>query len=191
MLYKNIVFQFLDRNLISDGIVNVIFMLIMIGIMVFIINNKKIELNIFPNKNKKAYIILTILLLAFIVCTLFIAQIFVFSDILFFFYGSILTIIFEELIFRGFVWKELELNKNNIYAYVITTVLFGLWHIGYVDTIIWRTSIFNVTENIGNIMLMKTITGGVLGVMFGFLRYKTKNVYSSMLLHALVNTIGK
>lgn len=159
--------------------------------MIFIIFWKKVDLDIFPKKNKKVYIILTILLLAFIVGTPFVLQSFVFSDILFLFNGSILTVIFEELIFRGFVWKELELDKNNIYSYIITTVLFGLWHIGYIDTIIWRISLFNVTENIFNIMLMKAITGGVLGVMFGFLRYKTKNIYSSMLLHTLVNTIGK
>lgn len=56
MLYKNIIFQFFDSNLISDLIANAIFMLVMISIMVCIIYCKKIDLDIFSMRNKKVYI---------------------------------------------------------------------------------------------------------------------------------------
>ncbi|MCI6692143.1 MAG: CPBP family glutamic-type intramembrane protease [Clostridium sp.] len=41
-----------------------------------------------------------------------------------------------------------------------------------------------------NIMFWKVITGISFGIVVGFFRYKNKNVYSSMIVHALLNTFG-
>ena len=105
-------------------------------------------------------------------------------------YNAIITVIFEELIFRGLIFKEISSMKNDLIAYIVSTILFGIWHLGYIDTIIWRTSLFSPDANIANIMFWKVITGIIIGVILGFFRYKNKNVYSSMLVHTFINTFG-
>ncbi len=80
--------------------------------------------------------------------------------------------------------------KNDLIAYIVSTILFEVWHLGYIDTIIWRTSLFSPDANIANIMFWKIITGMIIGVILGFFRYKNKNVYSSMLVHTFINTFG-
>lgn len=105
-------------------------------------------------------------------------------------YNALITVIFEELIFRGLIFKEISLMKNDFMAYIISTILFGIWHLGYIDTIFWRISLFSPDSNIVNIMFWKVITGMIIGIVLGFFRYRNKNVYSSMLVHTFLNTLG-
>lgn len=169
-------------------------MTIMIIVMIIIIKKKKEKLNIFPKENIKIYKILTILLIIFIIITCFITKKDTIYQIFALIYGGIITVIYEELIFRGFVWNRIsngeEDKKQNRKAYIITTILFGIWHLGYVDTVLWRTSLFSPNANIMNIMFWKVITGLIYGIILGFCRYKNKNTYSSILLHSFLNTFG-
>ena len=61
-------------------------------------------------------------------------------------------IIYEETIFRGFVYKEISNIKNDLWAYISSTILFGIWHLGYADTVMWRVSMISQNSNIMNIM---------------------------------------
>ena len=47
--------------------------------------------------------------------------------------------------------------KNDLIAYIVSTLLFGIWHFGYIDTIIWRTSLFYTNSDIVNIMFWKVL----------------------------------
>jgi len=40
------------------------------------------------------------------------------------------------LIFRGFIYKKISLMKDDLTAYIISTILFGIWYLGYIDTYI-------------------------------------------------------
>ena len=103
-------------------------------------------------------------------------------------YGSVVTPIFEELIFRGYLWESLKKRfENEFHVYLITTVLFALWHFGYVDSIAARIGL----DGLGYVMLMKASVGLVYGVIVGFVRYKTKNAYASILLHGVMNVFGR
>ncbi|NLC88154.1 MAG: CPBP family intramembrane metalloprotease [Clostridiaceae bacterium] len=190
ILLKNIVFIFVERTLFTDAIVSITFMIIMIFGMLIIIKKCKKELNILPKNNLKIYVILTIILALFIITTPIITKKYSLYNICFLIYGSIITVIFEELIFRGFIWKEISDTKNDMFAYITSTILFGIWHFGYIDTILWRTSLVNPNADILNIMFWKVITGIILGIVFGFFRYKNKNTYSSILLHSFINAFG-
>lgn len=66
-------------------------------------------------------------------------------------------------------------------------LLFALWHFGYVDSIAARIGL----DGLGYVMLMKAAVGFVYGVIVGFVRYKTKNAYASMLLHGIMNVFGR
>jgi membrane protease YdiL (CAAX protease family) len=60
-----------------------------------------------------------------------------------------------------------------------------MWHLGYVDSIAFRVEI-----GLGNAMLWKVITGLCYGIILGVLRLRTKNSYSTILLHGVMNIFG-
>ena len=187
---KNIVFSFMTRTLLSDVIVSIIYMSLIICIALVIMKKKRIDISIFPQKWNVKYTIFTLLVFGFLIVTPVITKSYQLYDILSLIYNAIVTVIFEELIFRGFVFKEISSMKNDLVAYIISTILFGIWHLGYIDTILWRTSLFSPEANIANIMFWKVITGMIIGIVLGFFRYKNKNTYSSILVHTFINTFG-
>lgn len=190
IVFKNLVFDIFDRNLLSDVIVSMVYMIIVICIAIIILRKKNINLNFFPKKFNMKYKLFTIFVLLFFIVTPIITKNYELYNILSLVYNAIITVIFEELIFRGLIFKEISSMKNDLIAYIVSTILFGIWHLGYIDTIIWRTSLFSPDANIANIMFWKVITGIIIGVILGFFRYKNKNVYSSMLVHTFINTFG-
>lgn len=106
-------------------------------------------------------------------------------------YNAIFTVIMEELLFRGYFWAELaDGAKSDRQVYFVTSILFGFWHLGYIDTILWRTAMFHADADIGIIMIWKVITGLVFGAILGFFRYRNKNVSAPILLHSFLNLIG-
>lgn len=188
--FKTLAFLFLDKNFITDVIVSSIYMIIIIIFSIISIKKNELELNIFPKNLNWKYIVTLIILFAIIFTTPIITKNYSLYDILSLLYGAIITVIFEEIIFRGFVYKEISNIKNDLWAYIISTILFGIWHLGYIDTVMWRVSMISPNANIMNIMFWKVITGLSFGIVVGFFRYKNKNVYSSIIVHALLNTFG-
>ena len=99
-------------------------------------------------------------------------------------YGVFLIPFFEETIFRGYIWNKLKNQFNNEYYFLITTsILFGIWHIGYLDVFLLNSN----SVNIIGLLLFKVILGFLLGLILGFARLKTDNIYLSLLLHGLWN----
>lgn len=64
------------------------------------------------------------------------------------------------------------------------------FYLGYADTVIWRTAFLGKPVDVVQVMFYKVLTALILGVIFGWLRYKNKNIWSAMLAHTLVNTMG-
>lgn len=190
MGFKKIIFLFFERNLITDVISTSVFMLIIIAFSLIVIKKKNYHLHFFPQKFSRKYIIVSLLYLIFMVTTPLITQQLSLYEITSFIYGSVITVVYEEIIFRGFIYKAVSNLKNEKNAYFISTLMFGIWHLGYIDTIIWRTGLFFQESNIAKIMFYKVITGLVFGIILGFFRYKNKNVYSSMLAHSFLNAFG-
>lgn len=81
----------------------------------------------------------------------------------------ILAPIFEEIIFRGIILKGmLNFKVNPIIAIIVNGFIFGCAHM-------------NPWQFIG---------AGFLGVIFGFIYYRTKSLFLPMLLHFLNNTLS-
>lgn len=189
--FKSLVFLFLDRNLMIDVIVSSIYMIIIIIFSIIVIKKKQLKLDIFPKNFNWKYLVTSIILFTIIFTTPIITKSNSLYDVLSLIYGSIITVIFEEIIFRGYIYKKISNIKNDLWAYITSTIIFGIWHLGYIDSVMWRASIMSPNANILNIMFWKVITGLLFGAAVGFFRYKNKNVYSSMLAHALLNTFGR
>lgn len=101
--------------------------------------------------------------------------------------GNIVNVIMEEGIFRGlFIWI-LEKKYHFISAVVISSVLFGLWHMvapirNYVDG---TTSMEGMIANI----IMLVVTSALVGFKFALLTKITGSLYMAMGDHFVNNTI--
>jgi len=76
--------------------------------------------------------------------------------------------VFEEIVFRGIMWWGIEGVISTRAAFVVTTVLFALAHIDPIHIV----AVFP------------------LGVLFGFLRWKTGSIWLPLLSHFLNNTLA-
>lgn len=86
---------------------------------------------------------------------------------------AVIPPIFEEILFRGFLYKTLRKRLHIVVAGIITSLLFGIAHLEY--------------ENLNWVAAIDTM------LFSGFLIYlveKQKSLYGAMLLHALKNTIA-
>lgn len=188
IIFKLIVFYFVEKTLFIDTIVSVLLMIVLALIGIITVKKKGISLSVLPTRHKIIYTIATVVALALLISTPFITRerslFIVFSLV----YSTLITPIFEELIFRGYVWNKLEERfTRKLTVYIITTLLFAVWHIGYIDSIAFRVA----SSNVPFIMLMKVVTGLCFGVVLGAVRCKTKNCYSTILLHEVMNIFGK
>ena len=103
--------------------------------------------------------------------------------------GALLTPLFEELLFRGWVWRGLERHGQRA-AYLGSAALFGLWHLGYVPSILWRTALLARPAAPVEAAVWKVLAGRAFGLLFGAARYKSGRICPSLLLHMAVNTFG-
>jgi membrane protease YdiL (CAAX protease family) len=74
----------------------------------------------------------------------------------------------EEIYFRGFLFEKIEKFGGGLISIVITSTLFGIAHMSY-------GKIFPALMPI------------VMGVVLGFIVYKTKNLYSAIIAHVAFN----
>jgi len=186
---KALILLFVERTLLSDTIVSLVFMAVIGCGILIAVQKRKFNLPVLPKKFSFVYIIATVIVAVVFVSTPFITKDLSVYSFVFLLYGAAVTPFYEEVIFRGLIWEAVRI-KTDKSAFIISTALFGIWHLGYIDTVLWRTSLFFPSANIPEIMFWKVITGLVIGIVLGGVRYKTKNAYSSMLLHCLINTIG-
>lgn len=194
IILDNIFFIFFEKTSLNNVIIHIVFMSIFTIIMLLWSNKKGKSLSIMTNINRsrKTYGIITIIALFLIISTPFITKDYSVDVIISLIYSVIVVPIFEELLFRGYIWNHLKsYYKNEFIIYIIVTILFAIWHLGYFDSIMLNMHIYGLQGNLLYVMLMKVITGLVFGIIIGFIRYKTKNTYSGILTHSIMNLFGK
>lgn len=190
ILFKSVIFLFVERTLMTDVYVNCIYTALAILLSLYIFKSKNINIDFLPKDFNIKYKAATAALLIFMITTPVITKSISLYSIMSLFYNALLTVIYEELIFRGFIYKKMQTLRSSRFAYVYSSIFFGLWHLGYIDTILWRTSLFFTEADILSIMFWKAVTGLIIGLILGFFRYKNNNVYSSVIVHSFINTFG-
>ena len=94
---------------------------------------------------------------------------------------------FEELLFRGYLWNNMQNSLKGEHSGLVTwitiTILFGLWHIGYIDVFLIHPREFALVP----LLIGKIEVGLILGTIVGFIRLKTNKVYGSFLFHGFWN----
>ena len=97
---------------------------------------------------------------------------------------------FEELLFRGYLWNNMQNSLKGKHSGLITwitiTILFGLWHIGYIDVFLIHPKDFALVP----LLIGKIEIGLILGAIVGIIRLKTNKVYGSFLFHGFWNILA-
>jgi membrane protease YdiL (CAAX protease family) len=104
---------------------------------------------------------------------------------------GLLTPAFEEFLFRGYIWNSIqgsvEMVKPQIITWLAVTLLFSVWHLGYIDVFLIHP--MGLT-NLPMILISKMAIGLILGAIVGFLRLKTGKTYASFLFHGFWNVFA-
>lgn len=180
-------FVFIKRTYVMDDIVAMVTMLVLtIGFIIFSFA-KGAPLSVFPQKFGPFYIIETLLLVGLMTSTPMITGDKNPQTIIIMLYSSIVTPVFEEIIFRGYVWNKLKaVFKKERTTYLAVTLLFAIWHLGYIERIA-----FHAPDDLAVTMIWKMVIGLCFGIILGAVRLKTKNCYSTILLHGIMNVFGR
>ncbi len=153
-----------------------------------IAKKENVEIFTFPSKHKVIYALCTFLSLGVLFSTPVFTGDFGVLTIVNMIYSAVIIPVYEELIFRGLCWNMLkEKNFSEFKIFIITTILFSVWHFGYIDSLAVRT----IESKIAFVVLMKMVTGLCFGIVLGLTRYTTKNNYSTILLHGVMNIFGR
>ena len=188
ILLKQTIFLFTDHSVQTNNTVSALLFLLLTVLLLCYSKRNVIPLSIFPQKRCRLYILITAVYLALLISTPFITNNYSFSAIQNLLYLALIVPVFEELLFRGYLWNELKtVLKKEANVYIIITILFSVWHFGYFDSIAIRIA----NENLMFVLLMKALTGLLFGIVLGFTRYKTKNCFSTILLHGAMNVFGR
>jgi len=188
--------SFLEKTNLTIDTVSMAAMVFLTLVILFAAKELEVSFSFLPeirtSRQKKIYGIITAVVLLLIASTVFVTRDASTGAVLTLLYSTIVTPVFEELIFRGYVWNALrESGKSEFQTYIFSTILFALWHLGYADVIWLKISLLGTGENLLFIMLMKVAVGLFFGIIVGFVRYKTKSTYAAMLMHAAMNVFGR
>jgi CAAX amino terminal protease family. len=186
MLIEQIVFIFTPRTYFTDDVATMLAMILLTAAFLLFSKARGVSLSFFPNRVSLPYIIGTILYLGLMISSA-VMQGADYKSIINIIYASVVTPLFEEIIFRGYIWNRLNtVFKREIFTYAAVTLLFAVWHLGYIDGLAFRVQV-----GLANVMLWKAVTGLCFGLVLGALRLKTRNSYSTMLLHGVMNIFGR
>lgn len=192
IVLKQSAFLFLSYNKFNDVLISLVIIFLLTLFVISISKKEKISLDIFSymkNKESKVYyfIVTGALLLLIFMSPSFSTKISI-ETILPLLYTTVMIPIYEELLFRSYIWNVLKNeNEDEIKVYLLTTVLFSIYHIGYIDAVI-MTSGFN---HMILIILIKCSLMLSYGFFVGFFRYRIKNSYSCILVHSFINLFGR
>ena len=104
---------------------------------------------------------------------------------------GIVAPIFEEIIFRGYIWKRLEKIKlKPMHVIIGTDFFFGLFHLAGYYEIQYATSFFREAPALQKILFNKVVFNTGYGLFLGYVRLKAKNLYPSLIIHSIGNIIG-
>lgn len=154
-------------------------MCILAAIVCLISREEKTDLSVWPKKldgAATAIILLSVLMIAFTaVCFTNGAH-----GVWLLLYGSLVTPLFEELLFRGHIYAIQERIHHNPYHVVaINAMLFAVWHLGYIVYPLlcgeWMA-------------LNKLVVGLLYGLVLASIRCWTKSTLCCVLTHGALNS---
>ena len=95
-------------------------------------------------------------------------------------YGSLVTPLFEELLFRGHIYDiQQHIHRRPRHVPVANALLFSVWHLGYIVQPLWC----------GEWMaLSKLVVALFYGLALAYIRQQTKSTLCCILVHGALNS---
>lgn len=90
---------------------------------------------------------------------------------------------FEEFLFRGALQTRLSFFLSTPWTLVTQALIFGLWHI--------RSNTEQFGGNVLGGLAWCIVSQGVLGLVFGFVFYRTRNLVAPTVAHVMINVMGQ
>lgn len=179
LLTESIVTPLVADDTFSGRMVTAAVMLVLTAVVCAYARLRKTALSVFPKPFGKQDIVFTCIAAALLISS---PSNFTggYQAICLAVYGSIITPVYEELLFRGYLWNRLNrVLSKEVYTYLWSILLFTVWHLGYMLPQLM----------VGNWVAVawKLAAGVGYGTVLGLVRLKTKNCYSTMLLHGALN----
>lgn len=102
-------------------------------------------------------------------------------------YGSLVTPLYEEAVFRGWLWQRLQTAGASTWQILFcNALLFGLWHLGYAESLSLRVS----PEQLVGVLVGKVAVGILYGWALGWVRSRSHGWLAPALLHGALNVFG-
>lgn len=100
------------------------------------------------------------------------------------------TVLFEETLFRGILYGFLMRKGSAAKAVWVTSLFFTLWHITPAFKVV--TSNFQIGAVIFGLVIWVVLLLGALlgGLLFAWIRYRTRNIAGCILAHFLINILA-
>lgn len=178
LVFKYTLSKIISNDGFNEKIISMVIMLLLTIVVCMYANFRKIEFSIFPLNFSKKYIVASVLALIFLIAT---PSNYIEGGrgFLLLIYGSIITPIYEELLFRGFIWNRLKLEWDDERKIIyLNALLFSFWHLGYIIPAIIA----------GKWMAFTKLGIGLLyGLILCYIRKNTKCCYSTILVHGIMN----
>ncbi|HHW32183.1 MAG TPA: CPBP family intramembrane metalloprotease [Clostridiaceae bacterium] len=96
-------------------------------------------------------------------------------------YGSIVTPVYEELLFRGYIWNRFsKVMTSKLHICVWNIALFTIWHFLYIVPNM-------ISGNWDVLQLLKLAAGIGYGTVLGLIRLRTENCWATILAHGIMN----
>jgi hypothetical protein len=122
-IIKEIFFQFIGKTALNNDLITIFEMILFTVTILLICKKRNINLSIFPDiqskSNKIVYFIVTIIVLFLIISTPVFNGGLSYDVIIPLILSTLATPIFEELIFRGYVWNEFKHYYTNEFTIIL------------------------------------------------------------------------
>ena len=96
--------------------------------------------------------------------------------------------IFEEVIFRDYIWNYIRsFQKDEKKVLIIVSLLSALFKIGYWDIISQNLSVVSSSFFTIDIIISKVLFGLIIAFILGIVKIKYKDTYLCIFVHSLIN----
>ncbi|WP_102834329.1 CPBP family intramembrane glutamic endopeptidase [Clostridioides difficile] len=199
MILNYVLLSQFEFTLENFNIINLIsFTLVGLSLILFLkdnslynkVRNRKITEAFEENKNniliEKCKLILFVVVLSLAIIVTYCTKGYVLFNVTMMTLSVLIVPIFEELFFREYIWNYLSnFIKSKGKIICITSILSGIYNIGYIDVIRNYVILYNNSSYTFEVIISKIMIGTVFGIVLGLVKYRFRDVGFCILLRSL------
>ena len=190
IIIKNVLLSVLSFTAINLNIANIISIMI-VGISI-LFNPAGYRLTQMANKyeNKKIRIILFSIMLVGLALTILLKTDYVFTEILMICLATIAIPVYEELLFRQYLWNYINgFVENQKTTWIVISIISVLFILGYWDIISQNLQVISSDKFAIDVVTSKMGLGILIAAATGFMKYKYKDIYLCIFVHIIISCI--